>query len=216
MADMETGKRIMQNAHDLFMQYGLRSVSMDDIAQNLGISKKTIYQYFKDKDQLIVEIVGSAIKCRQILCENNRIASVNAIHEIFLAMDVAVELFRTMNPALIFDMHKYYPKAFKLFSDHKYHYLYNVFYENIKRGIKEDLYRMDVNPEIIARYRIESMMLQFNPEFYTKVKSTIAEIEEDLIIHYLFGLASMKGYKFILKYQNERQKLNKDAYAQIQ
>ena len=131
-------------------------------------------------------------------------------------MDVAVELFRTMNPALIFDMHKYYPKAFKLFSDHKYHYLYNVFYENIKRGIKEDLYRMDVNPEIIARYRIESMMLQFNPEFYTKVKSTIAEIEEDLIIHYLFGLASMKGYKFILKYQNERQKLNKDAYAQIQ
>jgi AcrR family transcriptional regulator len=212
IAEIDTAERIKQKAHTLFMQYGLRSVSMDDIAQGLGMSKKTIYQYFEDKEELIVAIVSQEIKSRQACCENERTISTNAIHEIFLAMDMVVEMFRNMNPSLIYDMQKYHPKAFEIFSDHKDQYLYNVIRENIKRGIIEELYRSDINLDIISRYRIESMMLPFNPDFHSKVKNTLAEIEEEFIIHYLFGLASIKGRKLILKYQKERtKKLNADA-----
>ncbi|MBK7882910.1 MAG: TetR/AcrR family transcriptional regulator [Chitinophagaceae bacterium] len=212
MVEIDTNERIKRKAHELFMRYGLRSVSMDDIAQSLGISKKTIYQFFKDKDELIVDIVDQEIKCRETCCENDRIGSDNAIHEIFLAMDMAMEIFRNMNPSVVYDMQKYHPKAFRIFSNHKHQYLYNMIHENIERGIREELYRSDLNVDILTHYRIENMMLPFNPEFHTKVKSNLAKIEEEFIIHYLFGLASIKGHKLILKYQKERiKKLNTDG-----
>ncbi len=205
MADIETGLRIQQKAHELFMQYGLRSVSMDDIANSLGMSKKTIYQYFADKDELVDAVVDAEFKKNEGICDYDRLHSKNAIHEIFMAMDKVVEMFSTMNPSLVFDMHKYFPRAFQKFHKHKNDYLYNVIRDNIIRGINEELYRAEMNVDIIARFRVESIMIPFNPEFHAKMKYNMAEIEEEFIIHFLFGMASAKGYKMIVKYQQERQ-----------
>ena len=206
MADVETGLRIKQKAHELFMQYGLRSVSMDDIASSLGISKKTIYQYFADKDELVDAVVDVEFRKNEGICEYDRSNSKNAVHEIFMAMDMVVEMFSSMNPSLVFDMQKYYPKAFQKFHKHKNDYLYNVIRDNIKRGIAEELYRPELNVDIIARFRVESIMIPFNPEFFSKLKYKLAEIEEEFIIHFLFGMASLKGYKMIVKYQQEKKK----------
>lgn len=209
MTDFETGTRIRQKARDLFMQYGLRSVSMDDIAGNLGMSKKTIYQYFADKDELVVAVITDEIQHNEQICERDRAAAQNPIHEVFLAMDMVVELFSTMNLSLIYDMQKYHPNAFLKFQQHKNDYLYNIIIDNIERGIKDGLYREEINLEIMARYRVESMMLPFHPDFYTRLKYSLPQMEEELIIHFLFGLASPKGYKLIVKYQQERTKLKK-------
>src|SRR3954468_18345284 len=102
----DTSERIKMKAHELFMQYGLRSVSMDDIANNMGISKKTIYQYYTDKDQLVEAVVAAIILHNQSACEYDRSHADDAIHEIFLAMDMMMEMFRSMNPSLLFDMQK--------------------------------------------------------------------------------------------------------------
>ena len=204
MADVETGLRIQQKAHELFMQYGLRSVSMDDIANSLGISKKTIYQYYADKDELVDAVIDAEFAKNENICEFDRQNSKNAIDEIFMAMDKVVEMFSRMNPSLVFDMQKYYPKAFQKFHKHKNDYLYNIIRDNVIRGINEELYRSEINVDIISRFRVESIMMPFNPEFYTKMKYNMAEIEEEFIIHFLFGMASPKGYKMIVKYQQER------------
>jgi AcrR family transcriptional regulator len=204
MADIETGERIQQKAHVLFMQFGLRSVSMDDIANSLGISKKTIYHYYADKDELVDAVIDAEFKKNESICEHDRAHSKNAIHEIFMAMDMVVEMFSTMNPSLVFDMHKYFPRAFQKFHKHKNDYLYNVIRDNIIRGINEELYRPEMSVDIIARFRVESIMIPFNPEFQAKMKYNMAEIEEEFIIHFLFGMASPKGYKMIVKYQQER------------
>jgi TetR/AcrR family transcriptional regulator, cholesterol catabolism regulator len=211
MTDFDTRTRIKEKAHDLFMQYGLRSVSMDDIAGNLGMSKKTIYQYFADKDELIVAVINEELQHNQTRCGQDRRYSDNAVHEIFLAMDMVVELFSTMNPSLIYDMQKYHPNAFMKFQQHKNDFLYNTIRSNMERGIKEGLYREDFNLDIMARYRVESMMLPFNPDFHTRLKYNLARIQEELIIHFLFGLASPKGYKLIIKYQQERIKISNDG-----
>lgn len=200
----ETGERIRQAAHGLFMQYGLRSVSMDDIATNLGISKKTIYQYYEDKDRLVDDVIASIISHNQFCCQKDREGSVNAIHEIFLAMDFMMEIFQSMNPSLVFDMQKYYPGAFRRFSEHKNDYLHGMIKANILRGISEELYRGDLQVEILSRFRVESMMLPFNPEFQSKVKFNLAVIEEELILHFLFGMVTPKGYKMAIKYQQDR------------
>ena len=133
----------------------------------------------------------------------------NAIHEIFLAMDFMMEIFKSMNPSLVFDMQKYYPGAFMKFSEHKNNYLQGMIKANILRGIEEELYREDLQVEILSRFRVESMMLPFNPDFQSKVKFNLAVIEEELILHFLFGMVSLKGYKMAIKYQQDRIKKQK-------
>ena len=211
MTDIDTGTRIKEKAHSLFMQYGFRSVSMDDIANNMGISKKTIYQYYADKDELVEAVIESEFQKNQGICEYDKSNSKNAIHEIFMAMDMMMEMFSSMNPSLIFDMQKYHPKAFVKFHAYKNEYLYNLTLDNIVRGIKEGLYREELNVAILSRFRVETMMMSFNLDFNSKLKNSMAEIEEEIITHFLFGLVNIKGYKMVLKYQQDRLNKSKDA-----
>lgn len=206
MTEIETKQRIQLAAHQLVMQYGIRSVSMDDIASNLGMSKKTIYQYFKDKDELVEAVVDGVIDTNQCICNTDRQKADNAVHEIFLVMDMMVEMFKTMNPSILFDMQKYHPSAYKKFQIHRNEYLYNICRQNIERGISEELYRPEINVEILARYRVETMLTAFNPEFQRSVKQSLLKIEEEIITHYLFGLVSIKGYKLTLKYIEQKEK----------
>lgn len=206
MTDIDSKVRIQKAAHDLLMQYGIRSVSMDDIAANLGMSKKTIYQYFKDKDELVEAVVEDVIENNQCACNIGRDRSDNAVHEIFLVMEMMAEMFKTMNPSILFDMQKYHPSAFQKFLKHRNEYLYNICLQNIERGIKEDLYRSEIAVGILARYRVETMFIPFIPEFQQSVKKTLAEIEEEIILHYLFGLVSLKGYKLTIKYMEQKNK----------
>lgn len=187
------------------MQYGIRSVSMDDIAAKLGISKKTIYQYFRDKDQLVDEIVEDIIVTNRCECNADRDRADNAVHEIFLVMDMMAEMFTAMNPGILFDMQKYHPATYRKFLKHKNDYLYNVCRENLERGIKEELYRQELAVDILCRYRVETMFIPFNPDFHQSLKYNLAKIEEEIIIHFLFGLVSIKGYKLVMKYWQQRE-----------
>lgn len=206
MTEKDNSERIRQKAHDLFMQYGLRSVSMDDIATALGMSKKTIYLYYADKDALVDVVVNGIIEHNQSCCEFDRKSADNAIHEVFLAMQFMMEIFRSMNASLLFDMQKYHPHAFEQFSRHKNNYLVGVIKDNLARGVQEELYRPDIKIDILTRFRVESVTMPFNPEFHTKLKSSLAEIEEEMTLNFLFGLVSQKGYKLILKYLQDRTK----------
>ncbi len=202
----ETTDRIRRKAHDLFMEYGLRSVSMDDIASSLGMSKKTIYQYYADKDELVVAVVSEVILHNQACCDADRQSADNAVHEIFLAIDMMTEIFRTMNKSLLFDMQKYHPAAFDKFLKHKNEFMYKVVYENLEKGIREELYRPEINIRLLSRYRVECMMIAFNPAFSESVGLKLAEIQQELTLHFLHGLVNAKGHKLIKKYQEERNK----------
>jgi TetR/AcrR family transcriptional regulator, cholesterol catabolism regulator len=202
----ETSERLKQKAHQLFMQFGLRSVSMDDIAKELGISKKTIYQFYEDKDALVDDVMASVFENDMFVCERDRKVSENAVHEIFLAIDFIVEMFKNMNPSVLFDLQKHHPTSYIRFVKHKDEYLFSIIKNNLKRGIAEDLYRADIKVDVLARFRVESMMMPFNPEFLQKTGKNLALIEEEITIHFLYGLVSPKGYKIAVKYQEKRNK----------
>ena len=206
MTEVETKQRIQKAAHDLVMQYGIRSVSMDDIAANLGMSKKTIYQYFKDKDELVEAVVDDIIDTNQYACKADIERSENAVHEIFLVMDMMAEMFKSMNPSILHDMQKYHPAAFTKFKKHKNEFLYDVCTKNLQRGVKEELYRPEIAVDILCRYRVETMFIPFNPQFQQSLKHSLAMIEEEILIHFLFGLVSPKGYKQITKYMEQKTK----------
>jgi TetR/AcrR family transcriptional regulator, cholesterol catabolism regulator len=203
---MDVKERILVKATELYMRYGIKSVSLDDIAVQSGVSKKTIYQFYADKDELIDAVFLAEIHHSEACCDRDRAAAVNAIEEVFLAMEMVEEMFRNMNPSLLYDIQKYHPRAYQHFEKHKNEYLQMVIRENLLRGIAEGLYREDFNADIITRFRLESMMLPFNPEFRTKGKYNLADMEIELTLHFLFGIVSPKGYKLILKYQQDRNK----------
>ena len=206
MTDIDNKERIKIQATDLFMRYGVRSVSMDDIANQLGMSKKTIYHYYADKDELVDAVIVNEINHNEACCQTDINDSENAVHELFLAMDMVLEMFRSMNASVLYDLEKYHPTAFQKFLKHKNDYLYGVIRNNLIRGIREGLYREDINIDIIARFRVEIVLIPFNHSFQAKVKHNLAEIEEEIILHYLYGLVNLKGHKMILKYQQDRNK----------
>jgi Transcriptional regulator len=204
---MEIKDRIKQKADELFRSYGIKSVTMDEIANRLGVSKKTIYHSFADKDELVDEVVGDLLTYNQVCCNKDRAKAKDAIHEVFLAMEMVQQMFQDMNPVILYDMERNHPATFQKFLQHKNKFLLQVIKENIERGKKEELYRPDINTEVIARVRLETMMLPFNQEIFPKSKFNFVDLEHQLIEHFLFGVASMKGHKLILKYQQQRKKV---------
>lgn len=204
---MEVQERIKQKADELFRRYGIRSVTMDEIASQLGMSKKTIYQYCADKDQLVDDVTIDEIQFSQESCTKDMTAAANAIEEIFLVMEFVEVMFRNMNPAMLYDLEKYHPSSYKRFLEHKNKFLFEMIKQNLERGIKEGLYRPEINIEIMTRFRLESMMLGFNIQLFPPTKFNLAELQQEIIEHFLYGLATLKGYKLILKYK--RQRLNK-------
>ena len=196
--------RIKQKANDLFMQYGVRSITMDEIALQMGVSKKTIYHYYADKDELVDAVMVDIINYNQGCCLKDRENAKDAIHEVFLAIEMMQEMFQNMNPSILFELEKYYPKAFEKFKEHKYSFLYKVLKENIERGIAEELYRGEIDIEILIKVRLETMMMPFNQQVFPKNKYSLIKVETELTTHFLFGLATVKGYKLITKYQQDR------------
>jgi len=201
---MEPKERILFKAEELFLKFGIRSVSMDDIANNLGMSKKTLYQYFADKDELVTEVVEVHIRGMQTDCDACFLKSTDAIHEIFITMDMITEELSNMNPMLLNDLEKFHYKAFQRFKEHKDKFLYHLIHKNIEWGIKDELYRSNINVDVISRFRIESMLIPFNVALFPPGKYNLATISEMIIEHFIYGLATVKGYKLIQKYHEQR------------
>lgn len=210
MSEFTPKERIKNAAHDLVMQYSVRSVSMDDIASKVGMSKKTLYQYFTHKDELVEAVVEDVLMKNEGKCNVDRQQAKDAIHEVFLSMDMMAEMFRSMNPSVMFDLQKYHPKAFQKFLQHKNQYVYNIIKENIERGIREELYRSEINVDILSRFRIELMLLPFNPDFLKVLKADLLQVENEIVTHFLFGLVNLRGYKLVLKYQEQRKTSGKN------
>ncbi|MHA4843325.1 TetR/AcrR family transcriptional regulator [Flavitalea antarctica] len=206
-------ERIQKKADELFNKYGIRSVTMDEIASQLGMSKKTIYQYFSDKDELVDAVIEDVIEFSRSCCEKDRVEAPNAIAEVFLAIDMVNKIFKNMNPGIMFDLERYHPKTFKRFLDHKDQYLYHTIKLNLERGVSEGLYRPEMNIEIVARFRLEAMMVVFNQEAFRDTHSSLVQLHREVLMQFLFGSATLKGYKQITKYIEERTK--KETYETL-
>jgi AcrR family transcriptional regulator len=203
-----TKERILEKAHELFMRYGVRSVSMDDIAAQLGMSKKTLYQYYTDKEELVDAVLSEMLEKNRNECAVYRQDAENAVHEVFQAFGMIQEMFSNMNPSIVFDLEKYHPAVYKKLAHHKKVFMYQVIGQNLERGVREELYRQEINVDVLTRFRIESMMLPFDSEIFPDNRSHLVQIQEEILEHFLFGLATVKGQKLIQKYKLQKNLTN--------
>lgn len=203
---IEVKERILQKAHELYHRFGIRSVSMDEIATGLGISKKTVYQCYADKEELVREVFSRIMEgnCQQ--CQVDQERAENAVHEMFLASDMMQELFAQMNPSVMYEMEKYHPTVYKKFQEFRWGFIYKAIRTNLERGVSEELYRPEIDTDLMARYRLESIFLPFNSEAFPNNRTHLLSIQQGILEHFLYGLATSKGRRLIEKYKQQRTK----------
>ena len=179
---------------------------MDEIAGQTGISKKTLYQFFEDKDALVEAVMNAELNYMQTQCTRQMKEAGNAIEEIFLDMDAMEPVMDAMNPQIIFDLEKFYPRTFEKFKKHKNNFLLDMIKKNLLRGIEEEMYRNDFDVDIIARFRLESGFVIFNPDSFPHSKYSLLKVATEIYHHYLHGITTPKGKKLIEKYIQQRKK----------
>jgi len=210
IAETNTKVRIREKAKELFLRYGIRSVSMDDIANQLGMSKKTIYQYFTDKNELVDAVVDEEVNDMQSDCLRCSQTAHDPIEEIFLTVDQIIEQLGNMNPMVLYDLEKFHVRAYQRFMVHRNRFLLQIIRKNLEWGIREELYRSDLDVDVLSKFRLDSMMIPFNIDLYPPSKYKLTDVTKIIIEHYVFGVASLKGHKLILKYQQHRNKKAKN------
>jgi AcrR family transcriptional regulator len=204
---MDNKEKIQWKAYELFKRFGVRSVTMDEIAQQCGVSKKTVYQFYEDKDTLVEQIVQTLTNRSEDYCSKQQVVADNAIEEIFLSIDMVEEMIEGVNPALLNDLRKYHTAAYSKLEKHKKEFMSEFFRKNIERGIEEGLYRNDFKTDIITAFYLHSSMVAIEQDIFPK-KYSIADINYEISMFILHGLATPKGAKLVEKYKLQRLKLN--------
>jgi len=195
--------KIITESLGLFMNYGLRSVTMDDIAKHLGISKKTIYLHFKDKEEIIIQSTSMYFDSEHKKMDEIEKMADNAVEHLYKLTFWLRERIKNTNTNALYDMKKYYKKAWEKYKDYKHNVIYNSVINNLKRGIKEGLFRDDINPEVLSQLRIGQIELSFNKEIFPEDKFTLVEIHEQLFEHFTYGILSKKGLDLFETYKQK-------------
>ena len=196
--------RILLKARELVVRNGARYVTMDVLANELGISKKTIYQFYADKDSLISAVIDFELEEQNLRLKNSQELAENAVHEMFMLLENIQTIFRNMNPLTITELAKYHVGAFMKIEPHKNVFMHGVIISNLKRGIEQGVYRKDIDPEILAAYRLATGFIAFNPEVFPLNKNDIGKVNVQIMEHFIYGVMSPKGLELMEKYKQEK------------
>lgn len=191
-------KNILLKVRELYTKYGIKSITMDDVASELSISKKTLYQYVTDKDDLVGKFIDYEIEVRQEQIGRCFSFGYNAIEELFEISGFMNKLMREQNPATEHDLKKYYPhhhqKTVKTRRDKMFTYILL----NLKKGKEEGLYRQDLDVDVIAKlYLSRSENIHFN-DLFTVEEFTSLKLFVELLTYHVRGIATEKGI-FVLE-----------------
>ncbi|MBU2018095.1 MAG: TetR/AcrR family transcriptional regulator [Bacteroidetes bacterium] len=195
---LEMGKReeIMLNATPVFMRYGIKSVSMDDLAKELSISKKTIYQHFKDKNDLIESMIHFRLAEDQKTCCEIRENALNAIDSLNGMISMVTENMGNIHPSVFYDLQKYHPAAHEIIVNHKNNFVLEFIKNNISRGIQEGYYRSDFDDEIIANLYVRMTDFVVAGNMMVNGERDFKTIYHEVIAFMIHGLISEKGREY--------------------
>lgn len=196
-------KNILLKVRELYMKYGIKSITMDDVAKELGISKKTLYQFVTDKDDLVGKFVDNEITMRQEEICNCFRSGLNAIEELFEISMYMNRLMRNQNPATEYDLKKYYPQHFQKTEKARREGIYEYILLNLKKGIKEGLYREELNKEIIAKLYLSRAENSHLNELFSKEEFTSIKIFIEILTYHVRGIATEKGIGVLERKINE-------------
>jgi AcrR family transcriptional regulator len=186
-------EKIIKSATALFFRYGIRSVSMDDLAKELGMSKKTIYVHFKDKDELLRACMLAHDEEEKEILKSFQRDATNAIDEMLRIAKYVVRMLKQVSPTMIFDLQKYHRDAWEMMNKMHNEDIYKEIRTNIERGINEGLYRTDFNIDIVAKLYVNAAAACAIQEIFPPNQYQMNDIVQTNIMYHLHGIVSPKG-----------------------
>lgn len=200
----EKEKEILIRAAELFTKYGVKSMTMDDIARQIGISKKTLYQFVDNKRDLVKKTIETHISDEEcLMTEAVSQEFGNAIDQLMMMTKAVGSQMKEMHPSVIFDLKKYHPEAFRCLTDHRDQFIRTNISDNLNRGIKEGVYRDNINPEILVQLYLSMVNVILDPES-TALKNYSSEvIYLEMIRYHIRGIASAKGRAYLKEKFNQ-------------
>ncbi len=192
---MSIDSRILQKAVEFFMKYGVKSVSMDDIARGLGISKKTLYVEAESKADLLQQALVYHLEYEKSFVNNARKEAADAVEEMVSISRFIINILRQHNPSLIFEVQKYYPDAWARIESFNKEFIGQFVLENLEAGISEGYYRGDLNAIVMQRLYIARMQVLVDLDLFPLDEFPRAELYEQFIAHHMRGIMTTKGIK---------------------
>lgn len=199
-------EKIIARSGELFLKYGVRSVTMDDIARELGVSKKTLYQYVDNKKDLVNQVLLQHLENEKVAMEALQQTSKNAIDEMIAIGRYVRQLLLQVNPSAIYDLQKYYHESWSFVKQTNDQAIYTILTKNMEKGIKEGLYRNDINVDVIAKFYVGRADLLLDTDLFPITKYNRTQLHQEFIHYHLRAIASEEGAKLLEKYQQQPQR----------
>ena len=201
---MVVEERIIEGAEELFLKGGIKSVTMDDIARYLGVSKKTLYLHFQDKNDLVIGLVKKKLKEDEDQMTDIISRSTNVIDEMINMMKCSEEIFSRINPIVIHDMQKYHPQAWKQFQNFKADVLVRTMEELLTKGIDQGYIRPDIDVKVMSIMRVHQLELGFNPSVFPIAEFNTWNVQQQFQEHFNYGVCTLKGFKLLDQYKKNK------------
>lgn len=188
---------IIKKGLELFNLYGIRSVTMDELSQQMGVSKKTLYQFFHNKNDLVAEVMEFTANEIRTQLEKNPGEKINAIEEFFFHRKELFKKLSRQNTAVVFDLRKYYPEVFNRLKEMRRKMLYDAYIKNFEKGIHQGLYRQDLDIDFLSRLMTGSHVFIFDPTYgiFSEEELTSDKFRTNLFNYHFKGICTDKGYK---------------------
>lgn len=198
--DMKVNDLCMR-AKDMFMRFGIKSVSMDDISQAMGVSKKTLYQTIEDKKGLITCVLDQHMKEVTEAIEELRLLAENPIHELVLISKFMTKMLKQISPHTIYDLKKYYPKHWKKIDQDRSALLMDHISKNLKKGIETGIYRSDLDTGLIANLYLKIAVYVTDEKILDNPSTASVKLYSEFVKYHLRGIVSEKGIEILHLYE---------------
>ncbi len=186
-------EKIIQKSEELFMRYGIKSITMDEVARHCNMSKKTIYQYFPDKDSLVKTIMekhmAEDVGKIDVLMKQN----FSALEEVLKISEFMKKDIQEIHPSVLFDLKKYHSSAYELFEKHRDGHFIQVVSRNLEKGISEGVYRPNIDVRLFSRLRVMEVEAMFDRNLFYEPEWDLFKVQLYFIDHFVRGLVTAKG-----------------------
>lgn len=210
--DVNFVEKVITVAEKLFWQFGIRSVSMDNVARECGISKKTIYQYFTDKAALVNAVVQKLAIHHQAQLEEARQISKNVIEEVFNEFRIYVSAFYNIHAVFFYELEKLFPDSWSELNELSNKYNYPFVVNNLERGISEGFYRPGLDISTTADIRITQLKLMLARNIFYQETKSLLNNPEQINLFYLHAITTSKGKRNIDRIL-DRNNESREAYC---
>jgi len=197
MKDKNQLQALLLKSRELFMKRGVKSLTMDQIAKEMGMSKKTVYQFVENKAELINLTMKDFLDEERKLMDGILMHSTNSVDEMIKMIEYWLQVVREFNATTLNEVQKYYPETWNMYNEYRFNFMLGLIRNNLENGLKEGYYRKDMDTDIISKIYILAVEILLNQELFPTKQYTYISIYREFLSYHLRGIVSADGLKYL-------------------